>query len=135
MPKGVYPRQPMPADVRAKISATTRGRVKSAETRARMSAAKMGHAPSIGQWKGEDVRYSGVHYRANLDNPLICALADGTCKGLLEMALRHDAQPALMRHDDRRGLYYVGDPQDGYLCLCRSHHRRYDRGRAHGETP
>jgi hypothetical protein len=126
MPKGVYDRKPMPAETRAKISATTTGRTKSAETRARMSAAKIGHAPSIGQWKGEDIGYSGVHYRAGLALPAECAHADGSCKGRLESALRHDAPAEFVRNDDSRGLYYVGDALEGYMRLCRSHHCRYD---------
>jgi len=126
MPKGVYDRKPMPADTRAKISATLKGRPKSPETRARMSAAKMGHEPTVGLWKGEDVGYSGVHYRAGLVLPTECARANRTCKGRLEAALRHDAPTELIRDDDPRGLYYVGDSLDGYIRLCRSHHVRYD---------
>jgi len=130
MPKGVYERkQPRTAETRAKISASLKGRPKSAETRAKMSAAKMGHAPTIGQWKGEDVSYSGVHYRAALVLPTSCAYADDSCKGRLEIALRHDASAELIRDDDQRGWYYVGDPLDGYMRLCCSHHRRYDRAR------
>ncbi len=91
-----------------------------------MSAAKMGHAPSIGQWKGKDIRYSAAHYRANLGLPMECAHADETCKGMLEVAFRHTAPPELVRDDDPRGLYYVGAVEDGYMRLCRSHHRRYD---------
>jgi hypothetical protein len=126
VPKGVYDRKPMPPETRAKISATTKGRSKSDETRARMSAAKMGHEPSIGQWKGENVGYSGVHYRAGVALPTECARADDSCKGRLETALRHDAPAHLVRDNDPRGLYYVGDPADGYMRLCRSHHVRYD---------
>ncbi|HXJ67649.1 MAG TPA: NUMOD3 domain-containing DNA-binding protein [Verrucomicrobiae bacterium] len=127
MPKGVYERKPMPEATRAKISATMKGRRKSPETRAKMSAAKIGHAPSIGQWKGEDIRYSAAHYRADLALPRECATADETCKGRFELAFRHDAHTAMVRTDDRRGPYYVGDPREGYVRLCLSHHRRYDR--------
>ncbi|HXJ26380.1 MAG TPA: NUMOD3 domain-containing DNA-binding protein [Streptosporangiaceae bacterium] len=128
MPKGVYERKPRSAETRAKISAALAGRPKSAETRARMSAAKMGHEPSIGQWKGEGIHYSGAHYRAGLVLPMECAHADGSCLGVLDIAFRHaDAPAALVRDDDPRGRYYAGDPLDGYMRLCRSHHRRYDR--------
>jgi len=127
VPKGVYDRKPMRPETRAKISATLQGRPKSAETRARMSAAKMGHAPSISQWKGDDIGYSGVHYRANLVLPLECSHADGSCRGKLDIAFRHDVPPALVRIDIHRGRrYYIGDPREGYMRLCRSHHRRYD---------
>jgi hypothetical protein len=127
MPKGVYARKPMAANIRARISATTKGRKKSAETRARMSAGKAGHAPSIGQWKGQNIGYSGVHYRTELALPMVCAHADSTCKGKLDAALRHDAPKDLLRDDDKRGLYYVGPVAAGYIRLCRSHHRRYDQ--------
>jgi len=127
MPKGAYKRKSMAPETRAKISATLKGRPKSAETRARMSAAKMGHEPSIGQWKGEQIRYSGAHYRADLALPMECAHADKSCKGMLEACFRHDANPVSVRNDDPRGPYYVGTPEGGYIRLCRSHHRRYDR--------
>jgi len=91
-----------------------------------MSAAKRGHAPSIGQWKGTDIGYSGVHYRADLALPSECAHADTSCKGRLEVAFRHDAPVELVRDGDRRGRYFVGPPLEGYLRLCRSHHCRYD---------
>lgn len=129
MPTGVYKRrEPRSQEVRDRISAALKGRPKSAETRARMSAAKMGHEPSNTQWKGDDIGYSGVHYRAQLVLPTECAMADGSCKGMLEAALNHDAPPDLLKHDDPRGAYFVGDPLIGYLRLCRSHHRRYDMG-------
>lgn len=130
MPKGVYDRKPMPLETRAKISATTRGRAKSTETRAKMSAAKMGHeglsGKTNGHWKGRDAGYSAVHTRAGLALPKACAHADHSCKGRLESALRHDAAPGLVRDADPRGLYFVGDPLVGYMRLCRSHHVRYD---------
>lgn len=127
MPRGVYARKPMPPETRAKISATTKGIPKSAETRARISAAKMGHAPTIGQWKGEDIGYSGVHYRLEAALPKRCEEADDSCKGILEACLRHNAPIEFICDDDERGRYFVGEPTDGYVRLCRSHHRRYDR--------
>lgn len=131
MPKGVYERKiPRSPETRAKISATLKGRPKSAETRAKMSASKIGHqglrGESSGRWKGKNISYSGVHYRAALALPADCAHADDSCKGRLESALLHDAPAEMVRDDDPRGLYFVGDPLDGYMRLCRSHHCRYD---------
>jgi hypothetical protein len=127
VPKGVYERKPMPEETRAKISAALTGITRSPETRAKMSAAKMGHAPSITQWKGENIRYGAAHYRADQVLPLECAHTDASCKGKLDIALRHDAPTDLLRYDDLAGLvFFVGDSTQGYMRLCRSHHRRYD---------
>jgi GntR family transcriptional regulator len=76
---------------------------------------------------GQRVTYATVHCRASRVLPLECAHADGSCSGRLEAAFRHDAPPKLVRRDGRHGcFYYAGDPLDGYMRLCRSHHRRYD---------
>jgi hypothetical protein len=103
-----------------------KGRPKSAETRAKIRAAKMGHPPTIGQWKAERIGYSGAHYRADTTLSRECAQADSSCRGILDVCFRHDAPHDLIRDDDPRGRYYVGDPCVGYIRLCRSHHRRYD---------
>jgi hypothetical protein len=55
--------------------------------------------------------------------PNECALADATCCGPLDVALRHDAAGPL-RQDDKRGVF--SSNVDDYWRLCRSHHNRYD---------
>ena len=74
------------------------------------------------QWRGEHVGYSGIHKRARAALPRACALADATCIGQLEVALRHDAAGPL--REDRRGMY--SPHLEDYWRLCRSHHNRYD---------
>jgi hypothetical protein len=72
------------------------------------------------------ITLSAAHYRARKVLPNSCTLADETCKGRLEVALRKDAPPGMLRVES--GLrYFIGDePLDGYIRLCTSHHRRYD---------
>lgn len=92
----------------------------SMDTRDKIAAAQSG---SLGyQWRGDEVGYSGIHKRARAALPAECALADNTCNGRLEVALRRDAEGPL-RHD-KRGLY--SSSLDDYFRLCRSHHNRYD---------
>lgn len=112
---------------RVKISATLTGRSDSAEIRAKkLAAARRGDASPV--WVGADASYTAVHTRARLALTGECAHADSTCKGMLEAALRHGLPDALVRVSRRGHRYYVGETiEDGYLRLCRSHHRRYDR--------
>lgn len=97
-------------------------------TRRAIGAAQSG---SLGyQWRGDDVGYSGIHKRARAALPHECALADHTCKGGLEVALRHDAEGPL--REDKRGVY---SPRlADYWRLCRSHHNRYDGKQPPPET-
>lgn len=90
MPKGVYERT---EEHRQKIGAARRGKRLSAETRAKMSAAKKGRRPANFEaflakahvapkpsgeqhpcWKGDDVGYSGLHewVRKTLGRPQKC---------------------------------------------------------------
>lgn len=76
------------------------------------------------------VSYSAVHARARRDLRDVeeCSLADDTCNGRLEVALKRDLPPEqLATSCERHGfsLYYTGvDSGAGYRKLCRSHHAR-----------
>lgn len=73
------------------------------------------------------VGYTGAHNRARKDLPKgDCSLADETCKGRLEAALRPDAPREHLYQDEKTGsMYYSGpDSSEGYRYLCRSHHVR-----------
>lgn len=69
-----------------------------------------------------------VHSRASDVLPWFCAMADKTCNGKMDVALRRDAPEGLIRrsHSQQGRRYFIGDPLVGYFRLCRSHHRRYD---------
>lgn len=73
-------------------------------------------------WRGQDVGYSGIHKRARAVLPMECSLADDSCRGHLEVALRHDARGPI--RVDGRGPY--SPLVDDYWRLCRSHHNRCD---------
>ena len=81
------------------------------------------------------VSYQVAHLRARKTLlPKACSQADETCKGRLEVALRKDAPPGMLRVDGESGCrYYSGDNSlSGYMWLCRSHHSRYDGGGPYG---
>lgn len=120
-----------PPEVRAKIGATLTGRQLAPDHAAKVRAA--GKARSSDRspvWKGTDISYNGAHNRARrvlAEDP--CALADATCSPRLEVALRADAPPELIRVSPRGFSYFAGeDSRGGYIRLCTSHHRRYDLG-------
>lgn len=73
-----------------------------------------------------DASYNAVHYRARralVGQP--CALADESCAGRIEVALRADAPSALLARDPEGRTYYTGlDTEIAYRPLCRSHHAR-----------
>lgn len=135
----------MTPEVRAKISATLKGRKLSAETRAKMSAGQKRRLPRSPEFRekmravrlgvhirGVEVGYDTAHSRAQaLLKDVECEMSDETCKGRPECALRHDAPEEFIRVGTGRKegfRYYVGpNPLDGYIRLCRSHHYRYDR--------
>ena len=72
-------------------------------------------------------RNTSIHKRARKILPQACAQVDASCKGMLEAALRKEANPDLIRTDEVGRRYFVGDNLlEGYVRLCRSHHRRYD---------
>lgn len=97
--------------------------------RAKISQALAGEKTP--HWLGEDVGYGGIHKRARAGLPLECALADDTCRGRLEVALRHEATGPLRRDNQGRGWY--SPVLEDYWRLCRSHHNRYD-GKAPPES-
>lgn len=72
--------------------------------------------------------YGAVHSRARriFKGQGCVKVADGTCKGRIEVALRADIpQEALRREPERNVLYYGGlDTENAYRPLCRSHHSR-----------
>jgi hypothetical protein len=108
----------------AKASETLRGRPVSAATRARIAAAQADERAH--NWRGDEVGYTGVHKRAYKVLPERCELADKTCRGQLEVALRPDAAGPF--REDPRGPY---SPRvEDYRRLCRSHHNR-----EHGKAP
>lgn len=124
--------------VRARMSEVQRGRKHTPESRAKMSVsqrlrwadpvelAKMSGERSP-HWAGNDVGYTGVHRRAKAHlagKP--CAMEDDSCRGIMEVAFRHDAVPAdRIRVDRLTGLRYSSRAED-YWRLCHSHHGRYD---------
>ena len=112
------------AETRAKMSAAAMGHTFSDETRAKMSAAKRGELGS--NWKGDNAGYVAAHERARkvlAGQP--CAHADDTCEGRLEAAFNHDTLPEFVKVDAHSGFPYSPRPED-YLPLCKSHHGRYD---------
>jgi hypothetical protein len=117
--------QPRTAETRAKISASLTGRVQTMELRAKRKAIAQ-RASDSPVWVGTDASYNTVHNRARKVLPQECAMTDHTCRGLLEIALRHDAPPDLTRVSRKGHRFYTGEPAVGYMRLCRSHHRRYD---------
>src|SRR5215204_1558230 len=88
--------KPRDEATRAKISASLTGRVDPQDVRAKKKERAMRGATSP-TWVGEAVSYNGAHNRARLTLPAVCAMADQTCKGRLEVALRHDAPSELVR--------------------------------------
>ena len=116
-------------ETRAKISAALTGRTYTdAERESHGRVDNSGELSAT--WRGEDVSYNGAHNRARKALPLVCAHADTTCCGQLEVALRRDAPADMVRISPRGHAYFFGaTSSEGYLRLSRSHHRRYD------ETP
>lgn len=98
--------------------------------RRKIAAAQSGEKAH--HWAGDEVQYGGVHKRARAALPNECALADATCRGHLEVALKHDAVGPLREDVRGRGLY---SPRvEDYWRLCRSHHNRYDGKQPPPET-
>lgn len=119
--------RPRDAATRAKISASLTGRTDPPEVRARKAAAAQ-RAEASPVWVGPAASYNTIHNRARAALPKECAHADDTCAGILEVAFRRDLPPEHVRTSPRGHDYYVGPRvEDGYLRLCRSHHRRYDQ--------
>ena len=112
---------------RAKIGAVHKGVPKSPQTRARMSAATQGEGNS--QWRGDAIGYDAAHKRAKRVLPAACAHADKTCKGILEVAFKHDTHTEFVKIDPATGYRYSPRPED-YMRLCASHHRLYDDAQA-----
>jgi hypothetical protein len=79
-----------------------------------------GKAPRV-----ENASYSAVHARARSTfRGQRCALADNSCKGRIEVALRVDVFADLLVTGPS-GPYYAGlNTEDAYRPLCRSHHGR-----------
>ena len=139
---------------KAKISAALRGRVRTAEHKAKLSAAKLGSkasdatrakmsAASRGvpksaetiakmsgkmnhNWAGADVGYGASHNRHGKVLPKVCAHVDVTCKGPIQSAFNHDTPGEYVKVDPRTSSRFSTRPED-YLRLCRSHHRRYEK--------
>lgn len=90
---------------------------------------KVSHHKSVGssnpQWKGDDVSYLAVHKRLHRILPRVCSVEDESCKGPIQVALKHDAPDAGIRTCPEQGLRYSTRVED-YWSLCASHHRRYD---------
>lgn len=118
--------QTVDPDTRAKISATLTGRTDPPEVREKkIAAAQRGGTSPV--WVGENASYNTVHNRARLALPQECEHADGTCRGILEVALRHGLPAEFVRVSERGHSFYIGARiSDGYMRLCRSHHRRHD---------
>jgi hypothetical protein len=120
--------KPRDQATRSKISATLTGRKDDPETRTKKQERALRGSTSP-TWVGESISYNGAHNRARLTLPTYCNLADETCKGPLEVALRHDVPVERTRISPRGHRYFFGENStDGYQRLCRSHHRRYDNG-------
>jgi hypothetical protein len=70
--------------------------------------------------------YGAIHVRARrafVGMP--CALADNSCAGRIEMALRVDIPTRLLTTSPEGSPYYPGfNTEDAYRPLCRSHHAR-----------
>jgi hypothetical protein len=113
------------------VSPEGRAKLRAAWTpdrKARVAAKLTG--PLGPNWAGDDVGYTGAHFRARaLLAGRPCQQEDETCKGPVEAALNH-AAPADHLRTPPEGTRYAGhvyspDPED-YMPLCRSHHMRYD---------
>jgi hypothetical protein len=68
--------------------------------------------------------YAAVHGRMNKILPKVCAMADETCKGRLEVALRYHGDIEVEGSREDGALFSVR--VEDYWRLCRSHHARYD---------
>ena len=111
-------------ETKAKLSAAKLGSKHTPEAKAKIGAALTGRAGELNHgWKGDDIGYSAVHYRAKQVLPNVCAHADGTCKGGLECAFKYDTSEEFVRVD-HRGCYSAR--VEDYMRLCQSHHARYD---------
>lgn len=79
-----------------------------------------------GPGRSATANYRAVHARARRafrGKP--CDLADGTCRGRIEMALRDGLPAELLRTSPTGSVYYGGlQTEEGYRPLCRSHHSR-----------
>lgn len=115
-------------EVRAKISATMTGRPLSPDHRAHITETQQLRysREKSPNWRGDEAGYSAVHLRARKVLPLACALADDTCKGRLEVALRHGSLPESRRRFSAVKDLWYSTSTDDYWRLCRSHHVRYD---------
>ena len=117
------------AEHKAKLSAAQRGRKRgphTAATKAKISVAIAAlHGELSASWSGDDVGYFGAHHRhGKVLTGQPCALADDTCKGPIQCAFNHDAPAEFVKWDADKGPY---SPRvEDYLCLCASHHKRYD---------
>lgn len=117
------------------------------ETRAKISSALLGkkHAPehianrvearrangTYGLNEGllykVEVGYHGAHKRAKGVLPMQCQEC-GTVAGILEAALRKDAPTDSLRTDPHGKRFSIALPPTlGYVRLCRSCHRAYDK--------
>jgi hypothetical protein len=117
-------------DERARISAALKGRVFTETHLANMSTAQVALArrgERAAAWRGDEAGYVSIHKRHRRALPLVCASLDATCRGKLEVALKHDLPPERLRVDPRSGCSFSANPAD-YMRLCHSHHMRYDLG-------
>jgi len=101
----------VPAEVRAKISATSKGRVLSEETRQKLRESKRG--AKAYNWKGDEVGYLGLHHwvERELGRPSLCEHCETTTAKRFDWANKSN--------DYKREL-------SDWLRLCRSCHMKYD---------
>ncbi len=103
------------------------GHTVSPETRAKISLALKGTymGSEASAWKGDRVGSSAIHMRLKKILPTVCAFADNSCSGRLDVSLRKDSGTLW---DEDEQAWYGTEAQD-YWRLCSSHHIRYDKKR------
>lgn len=103
------------------------------ETRARKTRGNIYGNTGGGPARTPNPSYGAIHARARRTIGQSCALADATCSGRIEAALRADVPRELITWSPR-GPYYAGlNTEDAYRPLCRSHHAREGTLRAAAE--
>jgi len=125
----------MSPEAKIKVGDFHRGKKMSDETRAKMSASHSGrkkspeHAAAVAAANTLDfVGYGQAHDRHRELLPHICEMIDGTCRGRLQVALRHDrVDVATLPRGGQNGCAYSLDIAH-YSRLCQSHHDRLDHG-------
>jgi hypothetical protein len=114
--------QHMTPETKLKMSIVRKGMKHTEETKSKISKNRSGISNDENhyQWKGEDVKYSGLHrwISRKLGKANKCEFADETCRGPFEWSN--------ISHTYKRNV-------NDFQPLCSSHHKRYDKAYVQNE--